>query len=434
MLVHKHPFLNAFLRVEERLPMIKHLADILAWHHLLFTAFPANSITRDTAADMTGTDFVTSLADDRQSAAATVLEGFCKGFNAGLPLLYPNLFECTPNPFLNQDKEVDLSGTGQSSVAMSPDVSLLFSIPSRTDGETDARTLCTLQLLRLMRITQNDVLAALAAARNLDGDAEEGLEEGLDELPPVTHATPSTAVRRKLLDYDRQRDLIPLLFAHCTQDLEYHESPSSVAYDWKRIDFELRQRLLPGKEMINLEARQFQFAGEVHSTGQLNKLQKNMKQTSLPNNLLQTICNELDTQSKLPRLLKTLEDCISFLASVSGGAASAMDGSMPIKTYVVEHMLLSEADWSEMTTESIDRQVKLCNLASLFLALEQRMLGSPLDNVSSRYRAKLPAEVEARMKQTLHLLDTDFLHTLVRDLLVNQLVEGAFPPDADLKE
>jgi len=205
-------------------------------------------------------------------------------------------------------------------------------------------------------------------------------------------------------------------------------------YAWRRIDSDLRRRLLPGKEFINLHARQFQFAGELHATGRLNKLRARITQQPLPSSLLQAICSELDTQSKLPRLLKTLENCISFLASVSGNSTRGIDAGMPLKVYVVDQMLMPAEDWRGQTTESIDRQVCVGNLLSLFLALEQRMQGSPLDNVPERYRGKLPPDVVAQVIKAMHLIDATFLHTLCRDLLVNQLVEGSFPADAPLKE
>ena len=42
-----HPLLNAVLKEEHKLPFIKHLTDILAWHRVLFNVFKPGSISRE---------------------------------------------------------------------------------------------------------------------------------------------------------------------------------------------------------------------------------------------------------------------------------------------------------------------------------------------------------------------------------------------------
>ena len=49
----KYKLLSTFLQVEENLSLIKYLADILAWHALLFEVFPPFSISREQAAAIT---------------------------------------------------------------------------------------------------------------------------------------------------------------------------------------------------------------------------------------------------------------------------------------------------------------------------------------------------------------------------------------------
>ena len=66
------------------------------------------------------------------------LQAFCEAFNAAFPTLYPKLYECEDNPFVDQNRQVDLSGAGQG-VRMGPDAPVIFSLPSQLPhGEFDA--------------------------------------------------------------------------------------------------------------------------------------------------------------------------------------------------------------------------------------------------------------------------------------------------------
>lgn len=140
---------------------------------LLFQLVPSGSLTRAQAADLTHADVLQMVPSDARPAAEACFDRFCTAFNATMPLLHPNLFECTPNPFLDAERRVDLSGLGCGGPGMGRDISLAFSLPSRQSGETDARGLCTLQMIDILASSHNDLLTALTASY------EHGLAESL---------------------------------------------------------------------------------------------------------------------------------------------------------------------------------------------------------------------------------------------------------------
>lgn len=278
---------------------------------------PPCSVTRAQAADMTHGHILDMVPAGRQVAARATFQAYCTAFNRAFPLLYPNLFECTANPFLDAERKVDLSGLGMGGPGMGPEISLAFSLPSRQRGETDARGLCTLQLVEALASAHNDLLTALRAtfetsqrasasehrdalpasggdmhedeneaflhllgvAEEIDSerdDEEEELRAGrttsipplrvadllrlpkgghtlTETAPVVDYRTPADAIRSHLLAYDRDRDLLPLLFAFAdgSQGKEGGDS-RPIRYDFGAVERGLRRRILDGKRAINV--------------------------------------------------------------------------------------------------------------------------------------------------------------------------------------
>jgi hypothetical protein len=58
--------------------------------------------------------------------------------------------------------------------------------------------------------------------------------------------------------------------------------------------------------------------------------------------------------------------------------------------YVLEVLMVDPAVWGEIQSPTLSQSVRLCHLQYLFTYLEERMDGSPLDNVAFKYRNPLP--------------------------------------------
>lgn len=109
---------------------------------------PNGSLSREAVADMTHEDLIQGLPSEERREASMALDRFCASFNRVFPLLSPNLYECTPNPFLDDRGGVDLTGTGTGGgrARMTRRSSALFGFPSLIPGEVDARSVCTVQV------------------------------------------------------------------------------------------------------------------------------------------------------------------------------------------------------------------------------------------------------------------------------------------------
>lgn len=198
----KFPLLHALLRVEERLSIVQGLADVLAWHRWLFAALPEGSVSREEVGSLTHGSLLERLPADQQVQATAAFERFAAIFNKTLPMLRPNLYECTPNPFLNRHGQLDLSGTGVGQQQLSLDVSVAFGLPSRQRGETDARTICTIQIVDLLVTAHNDLLTALTAALQktltvqAESDQHRGTAKELTDVDDEDFLDPAASQRQ----------------------------------------------------------------------------------------------------------------------------------------------------------------------------------------------------------------------------------------------
>jgi hypothetical protein len=62
------------------------------------------------------------------------------------------------------------------------------------------------------------------------------------------------------------------------------------------------------------------------------------------------------------------------------------------------------------------------------------MHGSPLDNVHHKYREALPCELDEQLNKAAAELVLPILLPILRDFLLDQLVEGKWDENASLKE
>ena len=113
---------------------------------------------------------------------------------------------------------------------------LHFSLPSHPPGAlADAPGLCTIQILNYLTRCHNEVCMEIAAigqeptARGSQGGEQSFAVQAAAEAATVAQQqaalsvsaeTPPELLRRRLIDYDRQRDLLPLLSEFSKQSLK----------------------------------------------------------------------------------------------------------------------------------------------------------------------------------------------------------------------
>jgi hypothetical protein len=66
--------------------------------------------------------------------------------------------------------------------------------------------------------------------------------------------------------------------------------------------------------------------------------------------------------------------------------------------YMLQVLMVEASVWGEIQSPTLVQAVRLCHLQQLFIFLEERMTGSPLDAVGLNYRDPLPQELQARLR------------------------------------
>ena len=244
---------------------------------------------------------------------------------------------------------------------MGPSIAVIFSLPSVLQGqETDARSLCTVQLARMLVATHNDLMAALKVAQNARVTPE------LRATPrdqTLSYLTPVEEAKDALLDYDFDKDFVALVSATCSRRADLAEVQRRLQYDLPAMETALQQALLRNKGVINLDLRQYRFAGEVKASGHLAKLRLRIAQVQLPPSTQTVIASQLDVSARVQRLLVIVEDCVSFLAT-AGGASQKLEGiraTMLLKEYATTFLRIPAKEWVDTSSEAIDSSVGRIN-------------------------------------------------------------------------
>lgn len=197
------------------------------------------------------------------------------------------------------------------------------------------------------------------------------------------------------------------------QRLDYQQGRLS-GFDFARIEAELKKSLLGSAGPIAVHTRQFQYAGELKRTGGLRFLGSRLRQAALSSSMLDQVWAEIDTKNRLVRLMTQLEECISFLLSTGSSQRSAAahqqlqspaavesagavggeqehteeedEGEVLVEHYVLQTLLVDPQRWAEVACASVSQHVRLKHLQSLYLGLEERSRGDPLEDVALKYR------------------------------------------------
>ena len=383
--------------------------------------------------------------------------------------------------------------TNHRGVQMSLDVSIMFSIPSFTENRDDTMGLCTIKLLELMQQTQARLLEDFnntdtpnhplepeeevprAPAPLVDHNIQPGLpgeapqvlqvqvpanttvtvavtapEQAVAEpaaaaeevvAPPeeapkddsdyviLNYLTNEDVIKHTIIDYDKDKHLIPLLHIYNDQNLK--ELSKEIKYNYHDIEQSLLNTVFASKKPFKLQIRHFQYAGDLKIAGHLSGLNLRIPQVNMPDSVLENILLELDTHDRLRKILSHLEICISFIISIGVGE---LNGNISLTEFSQKTLLILPSVWQEITTTTITQQVYLKNLQSLFMFVEEQMKGNPLDLVAPQYRTKLDAEHKELLLSKSKIFDLTILLPMLRDLMTQQLCESKWAPTESLKD
>lgn len=100
--------------------------------------------------------------------------------------------------------------------------------------------------------------------------------------------------------------------------------------------------------------------------------------------------DELDTSQATVTFIQTLDECVAFLVSTSGRHATGLNPQQLMSDFVTKRMLLPSSQWSQSSTRTIRREIRLCHLKHLRGILSKGMRrGDPFSSLSQKYRSVL---------------------------------------------
>ena len=440
LLDSKHKLLRTFLGAENLLHSLSGIADILSWHKILFEVIPHMSISRTDAIDITNRHIIERLPEHRRDKVRKVFARYAAVFNSILPAI-ELLYECKKNPFITAvHGRVDFGDGSQ----MDEDTSIAFSLPSMVTGADKGdfiNGVCTIKILELLVDSQNEILESIkeigkqkkGGFKSLGGPvAAVEPERKRPNVPAVNYLTSENVLRSQLIIYDRETHLEPLLRIFSIQNLNYGEG-GLLDYDFEKIEYSIANGLLAGKMPINLCIRHFQYRGDIKRMGHLEGLTAKIKQEPLSISTKETIIAEIDTQERLMRLMQQIEVCIGFIVSV-GSDHTQISGTTSLSTYVVSTLHIPQSEWEEISTPTIRQQISLRNLQSLYLFLEEKVYGNPLDDVLSQYSETLTADEEFALRSASTQLSLSDLLPIFRGFLIEQLNTAQHDASSNLKQ
>jgi hypothetical protein len=308
-----YPFLSDVLAHEKVYSSIKYLPDILEWHQVLFEVFPNNTLSRVDGKRLRVADVIDRISEsshagsdaealDRMRGHARDVFGvFTTSFNKVFPMV--EQFMCQPNPYHPTHSNTPLR--------MGENTALIWSLPSKAPdpgGLSDfAETYCTPAVVEWSEMMHNELLSkdwGVVADRN-------------QTKLQLHHRTPIGTLRRSLINYDRDRDLMPLLAIFSGQGKRRR------TYSLRHIESVLKRKLLQGRSLIDarsaLTSVPYAFKGEADvavSAGNNNPaeaLALDMEQTDLDPSILNDISDELNTREWAQRVSGSTSRLVSSL-------------------------------------------------------------------------------------------------------------------------
>jgi len=455
----RYPLLSAFMTEEGRLQLVQCMIPILEWHRLLFSVFQSNEIDHEEAGKITNEEAVMRLPTNAErEKGKELLAQYCDAFNKSFHLVGELLFQCERNIFL-KDGKVNLFGD-----KMSPKTPISFSLPSISEGQAtrDPMGLCTVGLLTALHTAHEDCLR-LGEAREENQDEEEAAEgenqqqpqqqaapepqqpqdgaqphQPQDEddvgLPEISCSSFSRVLRQKLVIYERHIHFLPLLNTYSSQD-----ERGGLKYDYSSIEDGLRLGILNGKQSTRLHIQYYQFRGDVRSSNRLTALRNRVPQTDVSDQTMQLILHEVSIESRLIRLLSNLEMVINFVARIGGGEAKEIGiGRKLVREYALETLQMDVRDWEgeEGSIPTVDEQIRLCHLSSLFMRLQEETTGNPLDDITDEFRVELEDEHREHFEKQLATDSREYIFLLLpklRNFLVDNVAsEPTWVRDPDM--
>ena len=130
----------------------------------------------------------------------------------------------------------------------------------------DGAGVCATTLLAFLASSNNEFISCCYSGMGYEGKAANV------QLPSVT--------LNDVINYDQDRDLLPLIYAHCDYTLEIGEQPK-VDYNFLSLQKHLAERLVVGKSKIDVVISQFVYNDDIHTANKHSRIKEKIPQVCI---------------------------------------------------------------------------------------------------------------------------------------------------------
>jgi len=284
-------------------------------------------------------------------------------------------------------------------MAMDYSCSIAMLLPS-----TKGMSVCSTALLYFLVNTHNDFLGIYRIATNQDS--------------PLERISLSEVTMSQLIAYDPERDLLPLILAHCNYSLEVGQE-TLVQYDWTALERQLTDRFLKGRPLVEFKEERFAFSRDTRDDSVFASLEKKIPQDAISRATEGLIISDLRSAlSEVCDVLSSLDIAIGFLSS-SGGQTG-----MQLKWYL--HGVLKLPRERGLRSKTAEQYCNLSHTLALWrlMALEKAKIKSrnkqePFEEMPEFLKEKLSSSDAAHLNRVLRKIDMElFLPRLLEMILL----------------
>ncbi|XP_064641333.1 E3 ubiquitin-protein ligase rnf213-alpha-like isoform X2 [Lineus longissimus] len=392
--------LKLFIREEPHLRLLSRLPDIIRLQQLLIQHYQRR-ITQAEARTITIKELLHSLTQQQRGEWLHLLEVFTS--------VWKNV----------KDKLVNYSASGYTlpeemcNMTVNPNTPIAMLIPS-----SRGLGLCSMMLVEYLTRRQNDFIMAYCRHRNKDSR----------ELPKfgVTEATAA-----HLIYYDPEKDLLPMVLAHCNYSLEVGKG-TVISYDFVRLERELEERLLRGKPKLVFDVAPMVFKTEYRNARVIfGALRDTISQEPMSHAV----------KAEILRENRVFQDLCETIASLDITIAWLRDIKLEPETKLVTFMHNTLEMDKEILSPQIQQHCSLMHVQSLWLLLTMERSKQlkyfnqdAFEDVSEDYHEPLEGEATFAIEQALQHLNIDrFVSELYECILLNINLQRT-PNDEDFQD
>ncbi|XP_068731195.1 E3 ubiquitin-protein ligase rnf213-alpha-like [Montipora capricornis] len=397
----QHKVLSAFLKQEHKLRCVQFLPDIVRLQRLLMDRFHRR-IDRTDAEKFTIREFLWTLQRGPvKEEFNRLIQRFKLAWNSCRSFLGEQGRLRVPQDLCN--------------ITMDNDCSIAMLLPS-----TKGMSVCSMALLFFLVNTNDEFLGIYRSATN---------QESPLERIPMTDVTLS-----QLIAYDPERDLLPLILAHCNYSLEVG-GETFVQYDWTALERQLTDRFLKGRPFVDFKEERFAFSRDTRDDNVFASLADKIPQEAVSRAIEAQVISDLRSSlSAVCDVLSSLDIAIGFLSS-SGG-----QNTMPLKWYL--HEVLKLPRERGLKSPTAEQHCNLSHILAMWrlMALEKAKIKSrnnqePFEEMSDVFKVKLSSIVAGHLNRVLRNIDMEhFLPQLLEMILLKVKHADENVADMSLRE